>query len=443
MEWLLIWPALCFVVAWAAVQKGRSGVGFFFLSLFLSPLIGLLVALVVPSRTAAAAGAPRPVATNDLVFCHQCRLPRRADSVSCPHCRAGRPDSMADLKKCPMCAETIKRDALKCRYCGADQPAAAPVANTAASLPAGAGGMGYCPGCGKLRGMNVGICSYCKDTRPTTTGAPLPRLAAAAASITPPAKTMSASDAPPEVAAPAHSVSAGGAPAASAPQPVLRKGALPYVLAGVGLVVLVGYLAGQEKAQAPGPTSSSSLVADLTPPATTGDKEKSAAPSSLAPDRSLTPDEIREIQTLLKGLGFDAGAADGLVGPATLAAVKRYQETRGWTVTGVVDRWLLDFLRGNRIPETRPATAAAPPSSAPPAETPRPVNTTSADVSLATRVIREADHPCPTVLTAVKLSDGSLRAACSNGEIYRIMSLRGQWVAMKCSAAQRLGVDGC
>jgi len=38
------WIALCFLAGWIAAQKGRSGAGFFFLSLFLSPLIGILAA---------------------------------------------------------------------------------------------------------------------------------------------------------------------------------------------------------------------------------------------------------------------------------------------------------------------------------------------------------------------------------------------------------------
>jgi NADH:ubiquinone oxidoreductase subunit 6 (subunit J) len=44
-----IYVILCFVVAWCATQKNRSAAGFFILSLVLSPLIGFLVILIVPT----------------------------------------------------------------------------------------------------------------------------------------------------------------------------------------------------------------------------------------------------------------------------------------------------------------------------------------------------------------------------------------------------------
>jgi hypothetical protein len=41
------------------------------------------------------------------------------------------------------------------------------------------------------------------------------------------------------------------------------------------------------------------------------------------------------------------------------------------------------------------------------------------------------------------LKDGSIRAVCSNGEAYRVFTVKGMTVAMKCSAAAKLGVSGC
>ena len=42
------------------------------------------------------------------------------------------------------------------------------------------------------------------------------------------------------------------------------------------------------------------------------------------PDRPLNRDEIRELQTLLKKRGFNAGTPDGLIGPKTRAAAKAF-----------------------------------------------------------------------------------------------------------------------
>ena len=42
----MIWIALCIVAGVGASNKGRSGVGYFFLSFFLSPLVGLIAMAV-------------------------------------------------------------------------------------------------------------------------------------------------------------------------------------------------------------------------------------------------------------------------------------------------------------------------------------------------------------------------------------------------------------
>ena len=74
-----LWLVLCIGVMLYADRKGRSAVGFFFLSLLLSPLLGFV--LVAASRP--------------------------------NHEKMG-------LRKCPQCAEFVKNEALKCRFCGFD-----------------------------------------------------------------------------------------------------------------------------------------------------------------------------------------------------------------------------------------------------------------------------------------------------------------------------------
>lgn len=75
---LVAWVAMAFVVAYVAGQKNRSKVGFFWLSIFLSPLIGLLVAIAIPKGS------------------------KNANRLS----------------QCPYCKEEIVVDALVCRHCG-------------------------------------------------------------------------------------------------------------------------------------------------------------------------------------------------------------------------------------------------------------------------------------------------------------------------------------
>lgn len=48
--------------------------------------------------------------------------------------------------------------------------------------------------------------------------------------------------------------------------------------------------------------------------------------------------QVAVVQTLLNAMGFDCGAADGIFGDKTLAAVKAFQKARGLAVDGVVGR---------------------------------------------------------------------------------------------------------
>jgi membrane-bound lytic murein transglycosylase B len=60
---------------------------------------------------------------------------------------------------------------------------------------------------------------------------------------------------------------------------------------------------------------------------------------------SLSRDQTLELQTLLNGLGFDAGAADGLFGSKTRGAVRAFQAEQGLAADGFPTASLLDRVR--------------------------------------------------------------------------------------------------
>ncbi|MDQ6765406.1 MAG: hypothetical protein M3Z22_04815 [Verrucomicrobiota bacterium] len=84
---LALWLLPCLIAANIATKKGRSGGGFFLLSFFLSPLVGIIAALVVQPNVA---------------------------GIESAQVRTGA------ARRCPCCAETIQREAKVCRYCGRD-----------------------------------------------------------------------------------------------------------------------------------------------------------------------------------------------------------------------------------------------------------------------------------------------------------------------------------
>lgn len=92
----------------------------------------------------------------------------------------------------------------------------------------------------------------------------------------------------------------------------------------------------------PSPVQTPSSVAPMAPSNVPTAPPASAAPIDVSP---LTLDEVREVQTWLKAFGLDPGPIDGLAGPLTTAAIKRYESARQRSPTGTLDRRLLELLR--------------------------------------------------------------------------------------------------
>lgn len=63
---------------------------------------------------------------------------------------------------------------------------------------------------------------------------------------------------------------------------------------------------------------------------------------------TLDPGLIASAQSLLNGLGYDAGVADGQLGPRTETAVRAFQTDRGLPPTGIIDPALIGRLENAR-----------------------------------------------------------------------------------------------
>lgn len=85
MEIVVGWIIFALLPAIIAPSRGRSGFGWFLISLLISPLFGLILVLALPTRQKVLADKDR---------------------------QYGR------VKDCPQCAETVKSAAKVCRFCG-------------------------------------------------------------------------------------------------------------------------------------------------------------------------------------------------------------------------------------------------------------------------------------------------------------------------------------
>lgn len=113
MGWFIVWIALCIVAAVIASNKGRSGFGFFLLAFFLSPLVGIIAALVAGPNTANI--EQKHIDSGEQRKCPHCAELIKVDAKVCKHC--GRDVPVSETKPCPHCGEPVKPDQMQCYGC--------------------------------------------------------------------------------------------------------------------------------------------------------------------------------------------------------------------------------------------------------------------------------------------------------------------------------------
>ncbi len=114
-------------------------------------------------------------------------------------------------------------------------------------------------------------------------------------------------------------------------------------LLGLATLVLAGLAAGSATGLATGPAGAGILAGPL--------PERAASPLVFVdvPVDEMTPGMrvayIRGIQEELAAHGYKPGPADGIIGPRTTRAIRKYQRDAGLPVTGVATRELLDHMK--------------------------------------------------------------------------------------------------
>ena len=148
----------------------------------------------------------------------------------------------------------------------------------------------------------------------------------------------------------------------------------------------------------------------LSAPATTGAQDPAAVEASLGLDRSAR----RLIQQELRNEGFDPGTPDGLFGPRTRAAIRRWQASQGTSPSGYLDGSEAELLRaagstaaagtGDITPRISAVAESAPPV----VDSVSPVAESAADSVVAESASPVAEPVSPVAESAAEVDPESL-----------------------------------
>lgn len=86
------------------------------------------------------------------------------------------------------------------------------------------------------------------------------------------------------------------------------------------------------------------IALSTVPSASQADKATAIARLDMSGVPDLDRDSVRSVQRALEAKGFDSGSIDGIVGPLTRAAVRKFQGRYGMKATGEIDNQTLFAL---------------------------------------------------------------------------------------------------
>ena len=88
-----------------------------------------------------------------------------------------------------------------------------------------------------------------------------------------------------------------------------------------------------------------------TTPPSSGTSSGNMSPGGMAGESArtmhATPDQVKRVQTELKGQGLYKGKVDGKAGPQTMAALSTYQKDKDLQQTGTLDQETMNSLMGS------------------------------------------------------------------------------------------------